>query len=233
MTSRLLEETPEGGKVVVSAWYPYIQGGDTLPGVTSYNQYIQDILQNELTSFNSSVDEMMPTPEMPYNNSIINGYQVLSATQNLVSLELNMSTYLTGAAHPYPYTITINYDLAAGKPINLADLFQPDSAYLERLSSLAKTSLEEQETLFFEDGLNPVEDNFKTWLVSPDGLTLIFDVYQVAPYAAGIQRVTIPFDQLSDILNADALQGLSATPLEVDPVVLQAEYPQSTQTPQG
>ena len=230
MVTRLLEED-SNSDLVVSAWYPFIQGGSDLAGVGQYNQYAQDTLQNDLDAFKASLADFPEVTEIPYPSTYINGYQVFSATSDLVSLELDMSTYVNGAAHPNPYTITINYDLSGGKPLALADLFEPGSAYLEKLSSLAKTSLEEREMLYFEDGVQPNEENFRTWVISEDGLTLIFDVYQVAPYVAGPQRVTIPFDELGDILNQEILQGLSAIPITVDPIQLPIIYPQASQTP--
>ncbi|HVO71034.1 MAG TPA: RsiV family protein [Aggregatilineaceae bacterium] len=49
-------------------------------------------------------------------------------------------------------------------------------------------------------GENP--DNYKSWTITPDGLTFYFDPYQVAAYVAGTQTVTIPLAQLSAILAA-------------------------------
>ena len=40
-------------------------------------------------------------------------------------------------------------------------------------------------------------DNFK---VTEDGITFIYNPYEIAAYAAGTIRITIPWDELQDIL---------------------------------
>jgi hypothetical protein len=48
-------------------------------------------------------------------------------------------------------------------------------------------------------GAGPDLANYKTWNITPSGLVVTFDPYQVAAYAAGPQEVLIPYDALSAI----------------------------------
>jgi hypothetical protein len=48
-----------------------------------------------------------------------------------------------------------------------------------------------------KNGLAPHFDSFKHFLVTPEGLTLIFPPYQVASYAAGEQSCDIPWQDLT------------------------------------
>lgn len=45
-------------------------------------------------------------------------------------------------------------------------------------------------------GTEPVEDNFRTFIVIPSGIRLHFQPYQVAPWAAGPQTVDVSLDEL-------------------------------------
>jgi hypothetical protein len=108
---------------------------------------------------------------------------------------------LAQTAHPYHYTITYTYDLAGNRPLALSDLFQPGSAYLERIATEAVEQLTAREILLFPEGAIPTEENYRNWNITPEGLLITFDEYQVAPYAAGPQTVTIPYSELADLIN--------------------------------
>jgi len=45
-----------------------------------------------------------------------------------------------------------------------------------------------------------VAENYQNWVLTPDALVFTFEQYQVAPYAAGPQTVTIPLSDVQDIL---------------------------------
>jgi hypothetical protein len=227
-----LDENANSAELVISAWYPRIEGGGDLAGVQGFNQYSQTTLQGDLAAFQGNLVDAPDVNGALNTNTYLNGYQVAAATTSLVSLELDVSTYNAGAAHPLPYTITLNYDLDKAVPVRLADLFKPGSDYLGKIATLAKADLESRGMLFFEEGVQPNEDNYRNWTVSDAGLTIIFDVYQVAAYAAGAQRVTIPFADLSDILAPASLEGLSAPAISLDHAQLPIQMPQATLTPQ-
>ena len=44
----------------------------------------------------------------------------------------------------------------------------------------------------FADGALPKPENYQTFVVGADSVTFIFQEYQVAPYAAGPQEVSLP-----------------------------------------
>jgi len=47
----------------------------------------------------------------------------------------DISEYIAGAAHPLPNSLVINYDLAQGRELALADLFILDSSYLDHIAA--------------------------------------------------------------------------------------------------
>ena len=100
-----------------------------------------------------------------------------------------------------------NYDRSTGYPLLLEDLFvDPDLAVLQFSKAARRVLAEPDEGS--EDGAGipdemlmagtePVEDNFRTFIVIPSGIRLHFQPYQVAPWAAGAQRVFIPLEKLA------------------------------------
>lgn len=129
----------------------------------------------------------------------------------VLAVKLIVSSYFSGAAHPLTVSNTMNFDVSTGKLITYADIFKPGSNYLERMSEHSKNVLKSKLAMdgvtFFEEGAEPTADNYATFLIGKDGLRIFFGQYQVAPYAAGEQEVTMSYIDLSDLLRGDSVLG--------------------------
>jgi hypothetical protein len=119
-----------------------------------------------------------------------------------MSFQIEYYTFWSGAAHPYSWVETFNYDLATGHAVTLDQLFRPGFPYLDAISQYCLAELDRQGTLTFPEGAAPRADNYRHWNVSPDGLVITFNSYDVAPYAAGPQVITIPYDALEGLVIA-------------------------------
>lgn len=111
----------------------------------------------------------------------------------------------TLGAHPNTFYRTFTFDLATGAELEIADLFLPRSGYLARLSAIAEFELtkslgEFADVEYIRQGVTAETLNFQTFALDGENLILIFPPYQVAPYAAGTQTVSIPLAQLAEIL---------------------------------
>ena len=128
-------------------------------------------------------------------------YEVISYTDKVISLLLNISPYL-GGAHGMTYLKTFNFDLENNRLLELGDIFNPDSDYLAYISGYCRQDLEKQ-MLFMQtepdndwinEGTDPaVLQNYSRFLLGPEGLIIRFEAYQVAPGAAGDFSVLIPY----------------------------------------
>lgn len=119
---------------------------------------------------------------------------------------LERYTY-TGGAHGATDYIHFAED-AAGTPVALSALFIPESAYLTRISDYVRPVLKEQLTndaAYVEDmfvtGTSPDEGNYMVFMLGKNGITFVFQQYQVGPYSIGAPRVEVPYTVLRDILN--------------------------------
>ncbi len=116
-------------------------------------------------------------------------------------LQYNIYSY-TGGVHYYLINKQFTYD-KTGKILELDDFFTSDN-YLEILSNL---SLEELKKLgvnddenWLREGTKPLAENFSLYYFDNDGLHLTFPPYQVAPWASGPIKITIPNSKLSNII---------------------------------
>jgi hypothetical protein len=67
----------------------------------------------------------------------------------------------------------------------------------------------EEDILYLGEGIPPSPEYFRNWTFDTRGVTITFDEYQVAPYAAGTPSVLIPYWYLAPHIRAGApLQAL-------------------------
>jgi len=177
--------------------------------VSAFNQRLKDLVAKEVDTFRQEF--LQNTAPTVTNGSSLNvTYTLLSQVGEIWSFKFDFDFYSDGAAHPGLYSITLNYDIARSKELALADLFLPNSDYLGAISNYCIAELSKQP--FFEgpfaEGAQPTVENYRNWNITPDGLMITFDEYQVAPYAAGPQKVVVPFSELRGLIDPQgALAG--------------------------
>ena len=84
----------------------------------------------------------------------------------------------------------------------MADLFKDPEKALQLMSSwsqkeLARSLGEDTDEDMIRDGVAPDLRNFANLTLTPQGLRIEFQPYQVAPWAAGPQRVDMPLAELA------------------------------------
>lgn len=203
LLERGVMETSDDPRYEIDVLWPELDwNGD--PRAAAFNQLSESIAQEEIAVFKQGVAQ---TPDDPAFKEFSSSLQMRSThtylEDGLFSVLINVSFYMAGAAHPAHYSHAITYDLNQGQVLALEDLFQPGAAYLETLSVLCLEDLEARGVLAWEDGASPKPENFRVWNITPGGLQITFDEYQVAPYAAGPQTVLIPYEQLSEIIHPE------------------------------
>ena len=138
-------------------------------------------------------------------NSLSVSYEVTAANKDFISVLFSFYEYL-GGAHPNTITESFNYDLNRNAPVSLADLFTPNSNYLKVISDYAIKELKKLDTVSgVENGAGPKIENFHSWNITPAGLKITFDPYQVGSYAAGAHEVVVPYSVLKPIIRQDGL----------------------------
>ena len=115
-------------------------------------------------------------------------------------VETNASYY--GGAHGSYYIGGQAYDVETGQMILLSDVIKDDVKMKE---IVAKRLDEDYGDIFFEDVYTTIDgytlDNF-TWSLDYTGVTLYFNQYELAPYAAGTQSVVLTFAEYPELFDA-------------------------------
>ncbi|MES2953426.1 MAG: DUF3298 and DUF4163 domain-containing protein [Patescibacteria group bacterium] len=196
-------------RFAINIEYPVISGLATPALDEKINREIQGDINQLALSFRQDAEAPRPPALVGLESELETSYQVRYKDEHLLSIEFMHSAYSAGAAHPFSFTTTLLYDLGTAEVIPLKAIFRPTSAYLGVLSQFTKGDLlrqlgeEFRETILM--GTAPKEEHFKSYLISAEGLTILFDPYQVAPYAAGAQKVTIPWNTLKPQLAENTL----------------------------
>ncbi len=187
----------------ITAQIPYLDPS-THPSVQAFNAYVKSVVEAEIAAFKGGMGEMSEIP-VTVGSSFDIHYVLIGQKESIWSIQFNIMGYSDGAAHPYTYSITVNYDLQNIKPLKLEDVFLPDSNYLQVLSDISKTELTNRNIGYdpaFSQGAEPTAQNYKNWNVSNEGFFVIsFNQGQVGPSAAGPQVITIPFSALAGVIN--------------------------------
>ena len=115
-------------------------------------------------------------------------------------------------AHPSALVATVVINTDTAQPITLDALFTDKAAGLRRLSTeaanLVPTTAAGPD--YFTGGIEPTEANFANWLPTPSGMEIHFTDGQVGPHAVGLIVVTIPWENLSDVLAPGIEQVVSS-----------------------
>jgi len=207
LESAPITESGKGPDYELKAQIPLLEGSDD-PRVEGFNQAASQVVQREIDSFKQMLADMSVVPIVA-GSSFDMQYSLLSSPGNILSIKFDAYQYADGAAHPFSYSVTLNYDLEAGQEISLGQLFLPDTDYLPAIATYCQAELGKRDIGFdmFSDGANPTPENYRNWNITPDGLLITFDPYQVAAYAAGPQIVLIPYATLKDMIDPQGPLG--------------------------
>jgi len=152
-------------------------------------------------------------------------YSIQDSAKSFVSI-LGNGYAFSGGAHGNHFFTTINLDRRSDRLLQLQDLLA-DSAALAPISQFVQRELtkklltqfdtqddkqaiaanKERIRQWVEEGTVPNPKNYQYfWLAEPvnghpTGITFLFPPYQVAPYAAGEQRIFVPASVFADRLN--------------------------------
>ncbi len=215
IVARQIKEKNKKLKYEIDAEYPELIGSAD-SNLEKFNQAARGMVTKQVSAFRKQMAESAGE-ENPVDtgtgSDLGAGYSIALAKDELISVQFDIGGYSAGAAHPNSYTDVINFDLRSGKQLKLADLFKPNSKYLQALSTYCVQDLKKQSKQKGGDGMldddwirrgaGPDANNFRSWTITKTGLGIVFDSYQVGPYAAGPQSVLVPYSALKEIIKPD------------------------------
>ncbi len=111
----------------------------------------------------------------------------------------------TGGAHGLQATRTYAFN-EKGEVITLEKLFTNGAKGLETIATFVERELVKKnisDASWIAEGTRPVTDNYQNFVIIDNGVTFIFDAYQVAPYSAGTQSILVPTSAFKGIANPE------------------------------
>lgn len=140
-------------------------------------------------------------------------YRVSRPSSAAISIAFELWNY-TGNPEGNLDIITLNYSLLTGQRLELVDIFEKPEVALVLMSTWARKELEPRlgaamRSRMLQEGTAPLVENFSSITLTPEGICINFQPWQVAPRDAGIQKVTMPLRELMPSSPLLALWGKS------------------------
>lgn len=173
-------------------------------GLPQIDTRLRALIDAEIESFRSR-PQGNASPDRP-NDMLIIRFDVPDAPADVYSVVFHSYIY-TGGAHGMTHVITRNYDIKTGQILTLDDLFRPRAEYLPLLSEIAVEDLiarlgSQSDPGWVRRGAGPSKENYARFTITRDALIFHFEPYAVAPYAAGVQTVSVPKTQIAPYLRS-------------------------------
>ena len=173
-----------------------------------HNEYIQNnlpLLQEwAIDHEDEPLGETLFNEELIISAAPITDHLPLTPNHLLWSYAMDVYEY-NGGAHGNRYLLIQNYDLQTGDAVSEQDLFIDD--YYELLKTLLLEALiaqtDEAETkkdlrrLGYSVADVVPNENF---YVTAEGITYVYNPYEIAPYAMGCIQISLPWDSIRHLL---------------------------------
>ncbi len=169
------------------------------------NQWLENHV-NTLIRDMAGVTLMPDLPEMTGEIDI--DYRIARPSHRVLGVVFTTYRSPARAAHPMTLVDTLTYDLRDGSVLTLEDMFGKPDVAVAVMSREAPRILAEyvaattgdaacDDSVLFRDGFAPDRENFRTLVLEPGGVRVIFQQYQALPYVFGLPEAFYPLSSLA------------------------------------
>lgn len=141
------------------------------------------------------------------NNFPFHAYDAVMKYTVTLNADCLLSTYIdqyqyTGGAHGNTLRSASNWNLQNGAMLHLGDLFKGNPKYkqplTEQILKLAEAQMLQNEHIYFEDYKALILKYFNpnNFYLTPIGIAIFFQQYEIGPYASGIIVFEMPYHEL-------------------------------------
>lgn len=169
------------------------------------NQYSADYRKSLATLYKADKADESKKPWYEYKYEVTT--ETKSGRKGLTVYTANIE-YYEGGAHGVSLLTAMNFDNATGRRLSLGDIFVP--GHEKRLNEILFKALEEKTGKHGIDELKAEGYLCNTDIYAPqnfildsDGMTFIYNAYEIAPYDKGRTELTIDYDDMEDLLAKD------------------------------
>lgn len=172
------------------------------------NQKIKDDILNFYEQSLKEAESFLEDFELDESNFVADAsFEVKKNTSNIISILIKYYKY-SGGAHGYYEYVPYNIDLRNGNNITLKEIFKPEVDYKiiidKEIENQIKELGEKEKDLDKIYEFYGIKENQKFYL--DDGkIVIYFDLYDIAPYAAGIPEFPIIVENIKNQIKEDYL----------------------------
>lgn len=173
---------------------------------------VRDHVTRSLSEFKADFPEH-DLSDYPHKHEMITEYSIWEAgSGRYASVKLQVMVF-TGGAHPNHWPVTWVFDLTNGAALTLDDIFIDVQNSLKAIAPMMRKTLYQSlgdmaNPDMLDDGTRPVMPNYDGFIINNEGIAFFFAPYQVAPYAAGQQVVTIPWGNITFLIQPELLKAI-------------------------
>ena len=194
-------------KKIIKKNNKYLESTLEIPNIVSANENVKKVnslIEKDILNFyNTSLKEAQNYLEdfsLDNSNFVADStFEIKKNRDDVISILVRYYKY-SGGAHGYYEYIPYNIDLRNGKLIVLKDIFKDNVDYKilinneikEQIKELGKKTKEDVEKIYDFYG---IKENQKFYF-DDSKVVIFFDLYDIAPYAAGIPEFPIPFEKI-------------------------------------
>lgn len=215
-TQDFILEISEVSLYEVDVMYPVF--GDILPEKVRnrFNKELKKLASTRVTKFKRDAAKAYEETKGKLPSDLMSTLNITVETvvanpgEPLVSFVYTDNRFLRGAERPAATDLfAVAYDTETQKKLTLASLFKPKSGYLKKISAYVKEDMQRQfdaeglDEKPIKSGVSAVVKNFNTFALGQDAITFYFDTDKVASYETGTHLVSIPYEELRDIINPE------------------------------
>ncbi len=179
----------------------------------SITKYFDAFVQDQIAQFKNDVSWVEDQQDSAQAEalSLDIAYTMYQGT-SVQTYVFTVASY-TGGAHGMQVRKTFAFN-KEGQLLTISNVFKNGFDGLPVFAKVVQKALLKREGVqadWLTEGASPIEENYNAFIVQDDGVTVLFDPYEVAPYVFGPIDVFIPASDFGSIANP-ALFALTAKP---------------------
>ncbi len=182
---------------------------ETFPGAAKINQFLKD----KEASIIAYGEESAALGEQGLQESSLSledsyyayaGHWVMSAVSEITYFDGKYFSFYQeeeayeGGAHGLSYRTGYAFDLQTGELLGLKDIVENEEEELkEIITTYVAEYINKNPEEFWENAMEMVEENAgydSSFYLSEEGIVFYYEPYFISSYAAGFQKITIPFE---------------------------------------
>jgi hypothetical protein len=184
--------------------YPEFVADNYPKSIKTVNQFYKSnalALQNNFRTklYQMAVDQYLDDINNGFPVRVFEALQTFALTYNqacIISSYFDNYQY-TGGAHGLTNRTSQTWNLRTGRILKLRELYKCSANYKTYIKNKIIEQIKENPDIYFENYEELVDQTFNvnSFYVTPSGVVVYFQQYDIAPYASGIREFLLPYNK--------------------------------------